>query len=80
MSELSSEIEYILENSKSELVERLTAVVNEEVKKLIDVNEFTKSINVADIVRRAVYDHFRQHVANEISNRLRCGIWRYSSR
>jgi hypothetical protein len=70
-----NDIQLIVDNAKDELVERLTIAIKEEAEKLIDANEIVKQVDVAHLVRVAIYDHFRRMVANEIGNRLRCGIY-----
>lgn len=75
MSSFSDDIGFIVDNARHELAEKLTIAIKEETAKLIDINEIIKQVDVAHLVRQAVYDNFRQTVANEIGNRLRCGIY-----
>lgn len=74
-SSFSDDMNSILDNAKNELVEKLNSAIKEETKKLIDLNEIIKHIDVAHLVRQAAYDYFRQSVANEVANQLRCGIY-----
>lgn len=71
----SDDIKCIVDNARDELVEKLTMAIKEEAGKQININEIIKQVDVVHLVRQAVYDHFRQSVANEIGNRLRCGIY-----
>lgn len=71
----SDDINLIVDNARKELVERLATSIKEEAEKLININEIIKQVDVAHLVRQATYDSFRQSVANEIGNRLRCGIY-----
>jgi hypothetical protein len=75
MSNLSDTLGMIADDARNEFIERLTAIIKDEAGKLIDVIEIVKQVDVAGLVRQAIYDHFRQCVANEIGNRLRCGIY-----
>lgn len=74
-TEFSDDIRFIVDNARDELVEKLTMTIKKEAGKQIDINEIIKHVDVVHIVRQAVYDHFRQSVAKEIGDRLRCGIY-----
>ena len=71
----SDDINLIVDNAKEELAERLTLAIKEEVGRLVSADKIIDRSNVSSIVSRAIYDHFNQAVANEIGNRLRCGIY-----
>lgn len=71
----SDDIKLIMDYARDELVEKLTIAIKEEVGKLIDINEIIKQADVPHLVRVAVYNDFRQSVANEVGNRLRCGVY-----
>jgi hypothetical protein len=75
MSSFSDTLEMVADDARNEFIERLTAIIKDEARKLIDITEIVKQVDVAGLVRQAIYDHFRQCVANEIGNRLRCGIY-----
>ena len=69
------DLKCIIDNARDELVERLTTAVKEEAGKLVSTDDIVQRADVPSIVRHAIDDHFRKAVANEIGNRLRCGIY-----
>jgi len=76
-SDFAESIRNALDDCNATLVDSLVAAIKKYVEesKLFDANDLLKMVNASNLVNRILRDHIERWVANEIGNRLRCGIY-----
>lgn len=75
--DFATELGSILDNNRSETIDKVLELVARQLKDTPppSATEIIKSIEDSRLVHRAMMDWMNRWVVNEVSNRLRCGVW-----
>lgn len=75
--DFANELDLILNYNKDEIIRNVLDLVKEKLKDppIPTAAEIVKEIESSGLVHRTMLDWANRWVANEVGNRLRCGIW-----
>lgn len=77
--ELGSTLRDVISDSNIDLANRVAELlkvkIESEIERTLQIDRLLELVNNSNIVGMAMREHFENRVANEISNRLRCGIY-----